>query len=335
VRVQPRGFRRFAIATIAAVYFLIFVGGLVRASGAGMGCPDWPKCFGRWVPPTSESQLPTDYQERWAARGYGDARFNVVKTWTEYGNRMIGVVIGFLVLGTFVLSLQRWREDRALVLWCAAAFVLVGFNGWLGSVVVSSNLEPWLVTAHMIAALAVVAALLLAIERETRAELRALDVVATAGTGRLFAVALAVSLAQLVIGGQVREEIDHLVNAAATLERVEWIGRLGPLVLIHRSFSLVVLIANVWLARRLARDGARAPLLRRLAWSIAAVTAAEVAAGAGLYYLGFPAALQPVHLLLASVLLGLQFLAWTAWRHASRRASEVAIGGVVAGGQPS
>jgi cytochrome c oxidase assembly protein subunit 15 len=248
---------------------------------------------------------------------------------------MIGVVIGLLVLGTLVLALPRWREDRALVLWCVAAFVLVGFNGWLGSVVVSTNLEPWIVTVHMIAALAVVAALLLAIERETRADLRALDVVATPATGRLFAVALVVSLVQLVTGGQVREEIDHLVNAAAGLDRADWIGRLGPLVLIHRSFSLVVLIANLWLARRLAREGARAPLVRRLAFSIAAVTAAEVAAGAGLYYLGFPAALQPVHLLLASVLLGLQFLAWTAWRHASHRVAAVAIGGALAGRQPS
>ncbi len=166
-------FRRFAIATIAAVYFLIFVGGLVRASGSGMGCPDWPKCFGRWVPPTSESQLPADYQERWAEHGYGEARFNVWRTWTEYGNRMIGVVIGFLILATLLLSLRFRREDPALVWWCAAALVLVGFNGWLGSVVVSTNLEPWIITAHMLAALAVVAALLLALEREARHELAA------------------------------------------------------------------------------------------------------------------------------------------------------------------
>ncbi len=320
-------FRRFAIATIAAVYFLIFVGGLVRASGSGMGCPDWPKCFGRWVPPTAESQLPADYQERWAEHGYGEARFNALRTWTEYSNRMIGVVIGFLILATLLLSLQFRREDPALVWWCAAALVLVGFNGWLGSVVVSTNLEPWIITAHMLAALAVVAALLLALEREARHDLAALDVTATRGTAWLFAAALALSLLQLVMGTQVREEIDHLVNAAgpspvgvagAVTDRAAWAGQLGSLVLVHRSFSLAVLVVNLWLARRLTREAARAPLLRRLAWWIVAVTAAEIAAGAGLFYLGFPAALQPVHLLLASVLLGLEFLAVTVWRHASR-----------------
>jgi cytochrome c oxidase assembly protein subunit 15 len=315
----PRAsFRRFATATIAAVYFLIFVGGLVRASGSGMGCPDWPKCFGRWIPPTAESQLPADYQERWAGHGYGEARFNVWKTWTEYGNRMIGVVIGFLIFVTLILAVLHQRKDPALVWWCAAAFLLVGFNGWLGSVVVSSNLEPWIVTAHMLAALAVVAALLLALEREARHELAALDVAATRGTAWLFAAALALSLAQLVMGTQVREAVDHLVNAAVVTDRGAWAGELGPLVLVHRSFSIVVLAVNLWLARRLAREAARAPLLRRLAWWIVAVVAVEIAAGAGLFYLGFPPALQPVHLLLASVLPGLQFLAVTVWRHASR-----------------
>src|SRR4026208_1603026 len=108
-------FQRLALCTTSITYVLIMVGGLVRASGSGMGCPDWPKCFGRWVPPTSEAQLPSDYQERWAARGYDAARFNVWKTWTEYGNRMIGVVIGFLILITLVLAIRFKRADRALV----------------------------------------------------------------------------------------------------------------------------------------------------------------------------------------------------------------------------
>lgn len=327
------GFRRFALATIGAVYFLIFVGGLVRASGAGMGCPDWPKCFGRWVPPTSEDELPPDYRERWAAHGYAEAPFNAVKTWTEYGNRMIGVAIGLLILVTLLLSLRFRRADPAIVGWSAAAFVLVGFNGWLGSVVVSTNLEPWLVTAHMVAALAVVAALLLALVRAARGELALLVLEPTRGTRLLFAAAVALSLSQLVLGAQVREEVDLLLNAGR--DRDAWAASLGPLVLVHRSFALAVLAVNLWLARRLWREAERAPLVRKLGAAIASVTAIEIAAGAGLYYLGFPAVLQPAHLLFASVLLGLEFLAWTAWRHASRAAGKTAIGVALAEGQPS
>ena len=77
-------YRRIAIITLVAVFFLILVGGCVRASCAGMGCPDWPTCFGQWIPPTHESQLPSNYQDIYADLGYAETRFNVLKTWTEY-----------------------------------------------------------------------------------------------------------------------------------------------------------------------------------------------------------------------------------------------------------
>ncbi|MEM8966748.1 MAG: COX15/CtaA family protein, partial [Bacteroidota bacterium] len=122
---------RLSVVTLIAVYLLILVGGIVRSTGSGMGCPDWPKCFDSWIPPTEVSQLPVDYKEVYAQQraaknerflaylgflglGNGDlsdrikndksilveADFNAAKTWIEYVNRLIGAVIGILIFAT-------------------------------------------------------------------------------------------------------------------------------------------------------------------------------------------------------------------------------------------
>jgi cytochrome c oxidase assembly protein subunit 15 len=303
-RLTVRRYRTAGTVTIVAVYFLIFVGGVVRATGAGMGCPDWPKCFGRWVPPVHESQLPPDYQEIYAHRGYADTTFNPVKTWTEYINRLIGVLIGLCIFATFVLSFVYWSSDRTVVGLSFASFLLVGFQGWLGSVVVTSNLVPVIVTLHMVVALALVCLLILALARSRRDAWKAGYNAPSRRLRWLLIVALLLSLIQVVLGAQVREQIDVIAADMGEGLRAEWVGRLGAVFYVHRSFSILVLVLNVWIAVQLLRcDRATG----RAALGILAVIVVEIAVGAALYYLGMPAFLQPVHLLLASVLFGLQF----------------------------
>src|ERR1700733_13660826 len=119
-------FQKTILITIALLFILILAGAIVRSSGSGMGCPDWPKCFGRYVPPTSVSELPKDYKQKYVAGrlaknqkfaktldvfGYSDLakriredrsilvpeEFNGAKTWTEYVNRLIGVISGIFL----------------------------------------------------------------------------------------------------------------------------------------------------------------------------------------------------------------------------------------------
>ena len=154
-------FRKTGILTVLSVFFVIFLGGLVRTTGSGMGCPDWPKCFGQWVPPTEESQLPADYKEIFKKPGHEVADFNVVKTYTEYINRLFGALTGILMLITLISSFQFRKKSLHITIFTFIAFILTGFQGWIGAKVVDTNLAGWMVTIHMLLALVIIAVMMI------------------------------------------------------------------------------------------------------------------------------------------------------------------------------
>jgi heme a synthase len=310
-------YRRIATVTIVAVYFLILVGATVRASGAGMGCPDWPTCFGSWIPPFSEEQLPANYQEIYADRGYAETRFNPVKTWTEYLNRLTGVVIGLLIMATAAASWSCRRHDPLIFHASVAAFLMVGFQGWLGARVVASNLQPGMITVHMLMALAIVGVLLFALARARRGILHAQSIAnLDPRFGIWVYVVLGLTVLQVAMGTQVREMIDFL-NHVQGAERSAWVSALPWFFYIHRSFSAVVLAANLWLLWLLVRSVGWQHPMTRLASALVGVIVLAVLSGATLGHLGMPAFIQPTHLLTASLIFGLQFLIWMDYRNAS------------------
>jgi cytochrome c oxidase assembly protein subunit 15 len=316
-------YRRMAWITIAAVYLLILVGASVRASGAGMGCPDWPTCFGQWIPPTSEAQLPSNYQQIYAELGYADTRFNVVKTWTEYMNRLTGVTIGFLILLTAIYSWKVRRYDRSILQASVAAFVMVGFQGWLGGQVVGSNLRPGLITLHMLMALALVGTLLFAVAQARRGIMAAQPVTMIDPRFKHWLyVVLAMTVLQIAMGTQVREMTDFISRAQGEELRSSWIQAMSWFFYVHRSFSAVVLFSNLWLAWLLVNSLGWKHTLTRLVLSMIAVIGLSVISGATLGHLGMPRLVQPTHLLAASLLFGLQFLIWMSYRHSRDTAGE-------------
>ena len=142
-------FQSAVISTILS-YLVIFAGGLVRVSGAGMGCPDWPRCFGRWIPPTNIDQIPSHIDA---------TSFNIVLAWTEYSNRLIGVSAGFSIIILNIIAIFYFRKELKLLSATVLSLILVGANGGLGALVVSSVLDPFLVSLHMILALILVSVL--------------------------------------------------------------------------------------------------------------------------------------------------------------------------------
>ncbi len=269
-------FQRLALVTTGATYLLILVGGLVRASGAGLGCPDWPRCFGSWIPPASVADLPP---------GFDPSLFNPTLMWTEYLNRLLGVTVGFLILATVVSAWRHHRHEPRILWTTIAAFLLTGFQGWLGGEVVKHGLKPWIVTVHMIVALIIVQLLLYATVRTWRKDARPLS--------PLVLVLILVTLIQIGVGTQVRGAVDVALKSGVARENA--LASVGFLDHFHRNSALVVLAGALWVAWR-----------SRVPWAnvTAALAALQVALGVVMAYVALAPAAQVGHLVVASLLLG-------------------------------
>lgn len=296
-----------AIITILATLFLILVGGLVRASGAGLGCPDWPKCYGLWIPPLDVAGLPAQYDA---------SEFNALKTWTEYVNRLIGVLIGLLITLTFILSF-RYRNSRPSVTVASGlAFVLVLFQGWLGGMVVRTGLSEGIITLHMITAMVIVGMLIYAafkaISGQIGIEIKAENRKALlTGTGLL----LFFTLIQMVFGTQVREGIDVISRGVEVIPRSEWIDYVGIIDDIHRSFSWSILIASGYISWYIHKHQI-VGYFRTLNIWVALMILSQIVVGVVLAYFGMPAIFQVLHLFGSAVLVSLILLQYFSIRDA-------------------
>lgn len=292
-------YQKTAITTVIATLFLIFVGGLVRAAGAGLGCPDWPKCFGLWIPPLTLSDLPADFDP---------SQFNVMKTWIEYVNRLIGVVIGLLIIATMLLSI-KYRKTEPKVFWASiAAFILVLFQGWLGGQVVETGLSEWLITIHMMLAFLIVNILLYAAYKSNEYRIHlSLDESTRKQLCQIGLGLLILSLIQVVIGTQVREGVDLVKEAMIPPPRNTWLDGIGIIFQVHRVFSwFVVLIAGVLYTQ--ARNAGIDGFAKKVLNGIIAVLLIQIIAGIGLNQLAMPAALQVTHLTSVAILVCAEFL---------------------------
>lgn len=289
-------YQKLSVATVIATLFLIFVGGLVRAAGAGLGCPDWPTCFGMWIPPTTADALPS---------GYDAAQFNVMHTWLEYINRLTGVIIGLLISATFFFSFRYWKKDRVIPIASGLAFLLVLFQGWLGGQVVRTGLSEGLITLHMILAMVIVTVLLFTAFRATGNQLNLILDNDTVKRSLLWTgvILLMVILVQMVLGTQVREMVDVIKNMPSPLPREEWIHALdGWLYPVHRSFSWAILVNSIllfWLNRRWCTFR----LFRLTSTIVLILVVIQMGVGFGLERAGMPGLFQVSHLLGSALLI--------------------------------
>ena len=293
-----------------------------------MGCPDWPRCFGRLVPPTSVDQLPADYKESYteqrqkknvrfarylSALGFTEkadqvlhdrsileeSDFNVARTWTEYINRLASAVLGVFIV---VLVFRSWkfRKSAPRIFWLSVATLLgVVFQAWFGSIVVSTNLTTWTITVHMFFALVLVGLLVYLVHYSDT--IQGNTEVISFGLKMLLWSGFVVVLIQIFLGTEVREVIDQIASFTA---RNEWISAVGLAFIVHRSFSILVLVLNFVLFLKLRETSSQKILSHVLIILILGSTVTGVVMG----YFAVPPYLQPVHLLLATITCGIQLL---------------------------
>ncbi len=328
-----KGFYKLCLSTLVAVYLLILAGGIVRSTGSGMGCPDWPKCFGQWVPPTEVSQLPPDYKEVYSQYRHQknikfaryldllgmqetaskilsdesikeEADFNSAKTWVEYANRVLGVLVGLFIIALCLKSFSTRLSHPRIFYWSLATLVMVIIQGWFGSIVVSTNLTSWTITVHMLLALVIVAQLfyLLYLAKGNSTAVSGIASESFSTSARWILIACMITLLiQIVFGTEVREGIDRM--AASVLNRSEWVESVGTPFFIHRSFSWIVVILHLLLLLKLRQSSGH----KTLTLALIILILGTLLTGTGMAYFGIPAFLQPVHLVLATMCFGLQF----------------------------
>ncbi len=324
-------FTKIAKISLVLVYMVIVAGAVVRMTGSGMGCPDWPKCFGYYIPPTDISELQWQPEKKfkkgqviiadeslWVAREdfstttkynannwvpytkHDYAIFNPFHTWTEFINRLFGAIAGLGTLIMAIASFTYWKKRRTITILSWLVVFAMGFQAWLGATVVYSVLAPAKITIHMVMALIIVAMILYLIHA-TSNKIKSLKPDKT--TRNFMILVLSATLVQIVLGTQVRQFVDMQTDLYGENAPSLWLNNATLSFYLHRSFSIIVVLLNLFLAIRIYKLNLG---YSKINW-VLTLLLFEIISGMAMYYLDFPFSTQPLHLVLASVLFGFQF----------------------------
>jgi len=314
--------------SLIIVYLVITAGAIVRMTGSGMGCPDWPKCFGYWIPPTERTQLDwkpnhlylkgqviildeelrvakSDFNSRfdynpknWGFYTKHDyALFNPYHTWIEYLNRLLGALAGLAVLVMTVQSFLLKKKKKITPIISFLILMAMVFQAWLGKTVVDSNLLPYRITVHMVMALLIVLGLIILLFISQR---KITPIPASQLMKILAIFAVVLTLFQIGLGTQVRQFVDLKMH----LQVSQWLDPAPLKFYFHRSLSLIVLAVHLtlfWMLRKIN-------LNLRIFNQILGLIGLEIFTGILMFYLDFPFSSQPLHLIIAALLFGAQSL---------------------------
>ncbi len=322
---------RKTIISIVIVYLVILAGGIVRMTGSGMGCPDWPKCFGFLIPPTERSQLEwksnSDYNKNqiviideklfyandkfkskskfemsnWSEYTKHDySKFNVYHTWIEYINRLIGAIAGLSVLILFVNSLKFLKTKKIITGLSFLALIAIIFQAWLGKMVVDSNLTANTITVHMLMAIILLFILfsILAISNPSKKRVKI-----SRNISILVFISIVLLLIQIITGTEVRKFIDIKMELLNYTEKERWIENISSSFSFHRSFSWAIIIVNSLIYFYARKSGLKLKIIH----IVNTLIFFQISSGIIMYYFHFPFSSQPIHLLISTMIISIQF----------------------------
>ena len=329
---MKKRFIKISKISLILVLLVILAGSLVRMTGSGMGCPDWPKCFGYLIPPTSISEIEwspnksykkgiilrnngklivskSDFissnqinfsnWKNYTKHNYSD--FDATKTWIEFINRLLGAIAGLATLIMFVFSFSYWNKKNILILNSLLIIIGMGFQAWLGKLVVDSNLAPYKITVHMLMALVIISLIIYSIFR-TQKNLKG-EIIRDSFVKNLVSFTVIISLIQIVIGTQVREFIDLQYEIYGPNNKDKWLNAPNFYFYFHRTFSILILLLNFGLYYLIKLRNYNSILIKKISFIIFL----EIVVGIVMYYIDFPFLSQPIHLLLATILFSYQY----------------------------
>lgn len=319
-----KSFRRTGILACSSVLLLFLLGGLVRVTGSGMGCPDWPKCFGLWAPPTCECQLPPNYQdvflekrirkvERFAAvlekLGFAEKaqkirsdktilipeEFNATKAWIEYINRVFGVLAGLFSLGFFAIAFLGKYAAKIRV-YALLGLIMLLVNAWLGSIVVATNLLPGLVSLHFMLSFACVFFFMLALHGVKAFESKTKE----PRSKYLWLLLLVLILVEVLLGTFAREMVEFKTsNSTLKLNgMLDFLG-MGPSFIYHRFLPALIFAIAALLAWKYRNEDR---FLGKQLATIAVISLIQICFGALNIVFVLPAYSQILHIVVGSLM---------------------------------
>ena len=300
-----RTFKRLGLWAIFGVYAQILAGGMVRSIGAGLGCPTWPKCFGRWIPPTDISQLPP---------GIDPATFSIAVAWIEYVDRILALGLGVIILAFTFYAIREFKSYPRVYIPAILATALGLGQAWMGATIVSSGMNAILLIIHFVQALALVSALIVSHNKGGKIGRPQSDATAYPDGIRPWLMILA-SLAglQILLGLRLRQALGRLMEEFPDLSGAARLEIISGENVIHIVLGILVisLAGHVWAKIMKRSAGNISSLTRAAAFGLVAAGGAQFVLGIFLEFIGGVGPFGSLHSWIASILFGLIILLYS------------------------